>query len=183
MITAEEIVKSVKEVKKELKDEIIELKEELKKLQANDPQYKKLKEDVEQKKKELEKLKSTIIKDNSLEEDDLEDIIEAQIDFLKTGDSKRLDRTKKRLTKIISNQEITSLCQLQESIIKLEIELGETEKSQINQIINNYNITGNAIINSTLGDNANLSSNTIHQQAIEQKPKSKLLPFISKNKS
>jgi DNA repair exonuclease SbcCD ATPase subunit len=167
MLNTEAIIDMEKEIKKELEDELVEaktkiqkLEQELKKLQTEDPQYQQLKENIEKKKIELAELKNVIIKNNELEEDDLEDILEDQINFLKTGDSRRLDRTKRKLVKSISNQEITNLCQLQESIIKLEIKLGETQVNQINQIINNNNYYYSLGSVSAQGGNVLVGNNT-----------------------
>jgi serine/threonine protein phosphatase PrpC len=51
-------------------------------------------------------------------------------------------RIKKRLTKLITEEEITNLCQLQRKITQLKNNINQ-QAQQINQIINNYydNIT------------------------------------------
>lgn len=196
------VVESAKEIKKELENELVEskikiqkLEEELKKLQNEDPRYQQLKESVEQKKKELIELKCTVIINNKLEEDDLEDVLEAK----KIGNSKKLEKAKstlKRLTQQkINEQEIDDLCQLQEEIIKLEIELGVKNEELFNRVQVNYNnivnITNSTISaqdsnlvlgNNTFGDNANFEIEKQEAKVVEEKSAPKFTNFFKNKK-
>ncbi|CAI2164578.1 18997_t:CDS:2 [Funneliformis geosporum] len=172
MLSTEEAIKSVKEIKKDLEEEldksktkIKELEKRLKEFREKDTYYQELKKSVEQKKKELEELKNVVITNNQLKEDDLDDILEAQ----ERGDYKKLKRARRNLMMFaqrISEQEINNLCQLQKVIVELEVELGETEKKQIYQININggYNINnfGSKFYDSSFGGNINAE-----QQGIE----------------
>lgn len=96
--------------------------------------YEAVRNKIKQKEKELEELKNTIVARYQLEEDDLEDLLEAQTDFFQNNNYKRLERTKRRLIKVISEEETTNLCQKQEVIIKLQNNIYQREQ-QICQII------------------------------------------------
>ncbi|RHZ35829.1 leucine-rich repeat domain-containing protein [endosymbiont GvMRE of Glomus versiforme] len=61
----------------------------------------------------------------------------------------------------LSIEELDKICILQEEIVQLKKDINQQEK----QIINNYNIAGNAIINSTVGDNADLKTITYQSTA------------------
>ncbi|CAG8612026.1 16107_t:CDS:2 [Cetraspora pellucida] len=147
------VIESAKEIKSELENELTEskakieeLEKKLKEFQEKDVYYQQLKKNIEQEKTKLEELKNDIIIKNQLEEYDLESILETQV----SEDSTKLEnarKTLKRLAQGINENEIDKLCQLQENIVKLEIELGETEKKQINQIIYNIGSVGNYIEN------------------------------------
>jgi hypothetical protein len=58
------------------------------------------------------------------------------MEFFQNNNSKRLDRAKKRLKKIISKKEIDNLCQKQEVIVQLQKSINQREQ-QIYQIIIN----------------------------------------------
>lgn len=168
-IITEELISKLKKQK----DNLSEFQKSNQELQEKLSFYETVRDKIHQKEQEIIKLKQTIISINHLEEDDLEDILEAQIEFLQTNNSKRLERTKKKLVKIISEEEISNLCQLQEVIIKLQNNINQREQ-QINQIINNITVQqGHAFVGSTtIRDNANLSiSNTQVETKIEIPPK------------
>lgn len=168
-IITEELISKLKKQK----DNLSEFQKSNQELQEKLSFYETVRDKIHQKEQEIIKLKQTIISINHLEEDDLEDILEAQIEFLQTNNSKRLERTKKKLVKIISEEEISNLCRLQEVIIKLQNNINQREQ-QINQIINNITVQqGHAFVGSTtIRDNANLSiSNTQVETKIEIPPK------------
>ncbi|WNE40066.1 MAG: Chromosome partition protein Smc [Mycoplasmataceae bacterium] len=145
MSNTEAIIESVKDLKEELESELTLSKGKIKELEK---ELAKLKEEsqgkakiLERKKEELEELKKTVISNNDLEDDDLEDLLENQIEFIKDPSSKRLERIKKRMLKVITESEITHLCQLQSEITQLEIDLGKARI--INYFSGNFtNFTG-----------------------------------------
>jgi predicted nucleic acid-binding Zn-ribbon protein len=145
MFKLENEVKELKINKEDLEKELVKLKEE------GQGKVKLL----GSKKKELEDLKKTIISENDLGEDDLDDILEDQENVSKNPNEKtikKLERTKKRFLKLITESEINQLCQLQSEITNLEIDLGKIEQRIIN-------VQGNAFLgNITTGDNANFGN-------------------------
>jgi hypothetical protein len=162
-------------ISEEMKEVLTKIKELKHKSQEKDSAYQVLARKKFNKEKELTELKQIIITNNQLEEDDLEDVLEAQAEFVRTKDSKRLDRTERKLVKLISKTEINQLCQLQIEITQLELELNknvEQSTRQLTQIINNIGSVnvqqGHVLIGNQLRDNTSLS---YHIEQPPQQPK------------
>jgi hypothetical protein len=125
------------ELKKNLERKLFDLKKLNKQLEEKFAPFEQVYQKIEKKEKDLEELKSAIITKNHLEEDDLEDILEAQEDFLKNNNPKRLERTKRKLIKRTSEKEVNELCQKQGEVVQLKLEFNYWER-KIVQVTNNF---------------------------------------------
>lgn len=167
-LATDDLIESVKEQKENLSN-LEKVNQELKEKFAP---FEQVYQKIEQKENELEELKKNCLNKVSDKETmgkKLTSLLELQIRITSFNDELAVEskeNTKELITikTNITSEELDKICELQSGIIKLQNNFNQRE-NQLNQVINNnYNITGNAIINSTIGDNADLSHNTVYPQ-------------------
>jgi hypothetical protein len=116
-------------------------------------------------------LKNNILARNPESKDNLEYLLKAQEKLINSNEIEMakmlLELSKKNLEKVITEKEIVNLCQLQETIIKLQININQQEK-QLVQIINNIsgdiNVQG---VNVIIGTNINQANFSCNNELIE----------------
>ncbi|CAI2190133.1 7964_t:CDS:2 [Funneliformis geosporum] len=123
-------IEKKEEENKKLENQLSQLKEENQSLQNQVKSLEKANSQtvIQTKINELKKTKGEIIKKNGLDEEEkeeLENILELQSELIKNSSSvleKQLERSKKRLNKKITEEEINSLCQLQQELTKIQMQ-------------------------------------------------------------